>query len=86
MKIVTTKKFTKQFKKQSLHTRKEFEKRVKIFLIDNNHPLLCVHKLKGIYKDLWSLSITGNIKVIFDKSHKSTIVFITIGSHSELYS
>jgi len=84
--IVTTKKFRKQFKKQPLKIRREFEKRVAFFLISNNNSQLHIHKLKGIYEGLWSLNITGDIRVIFDTSRQSVVEFIAIGSHSELYS
>lgn len=86
MRITTTKKFDKQFRKQPVRVKKEFEKRVEIFLADVNDPQLHVHKLKGVYDKLWSLNVKGDVRVIFDKRQEPLIIFIEIGSHSELYS
>lgn len=87
MHIITDKTFDKKFKKQSIKIKKEFEKRMGIFLDNPNHPILNIHKLSGgNLKGLWSFNLSGDIRVIFDKSHKDVIILIYIGSHSELYS
>ena len=86
MRISTTKKFDKQFKKQSAKIKGEFSKKVEMFLININDPLLHIHKLKGAYKVLWSLNVTSDVRVVFDKSYEPVIIFVAIGSHSELYS
>ena len=86
MKITTTRRFDKQFKKQSKKIKKEFERRISIFVQGNNDPVLNVHKLSGKLKNLWSFNVTGNIRVIFDNSQKGIIILVAIGSHSELYS
>jgi addiction module RelE/StbE family toxin len=51
-----------------------------------NHPILKTHKLSGKLKDLWSFNVTGDVRVVFDKSQKNVIILVDIGSHSELYS
>ena len=86
MRIATTKKFDKQFKKQSVKIKRELERKVEIFLIDTNDPLLHIHKLRGAYEGLWSLNVTSDVRVVFDKSYEPVIIFVAIGSHSELYS
>ncbi len=85
MRIVTTKKFDKQFKKQPQKVQKEFAKRIGLFLVDLHNPILKTHKLSGRLKDLWSFSVSGDIRVIFDKSFDDVVVLEAIGSHSELY-
>lgn len=85
MRITTTKKFDKQFRKQSQKIQKEFSKRIELFLIDLNSPILNTHKLSGKLKDLWSFNVSGDIRVIFDKSFDKVIILEAIGSHSELY-
>ncbi|NCS99145.1 type II toxin-antitoxin system mRNA interferase toxin, RelE/StbE family [Candidatus Parcubacteria bacterium] len=87
MQIITDKKFDKRFKKQSAKIKKEFEKRMEIFIEDFNHPILKTHKLSGgNLKGLWSFNLSGDIRVVFDRSQKEVIILIDIGSHSELYS
>ncbi len=51
-----------------------------------NSKILKTHKLSGRLKDLWSFSLSGDIRVIFDKIVKEIIILVDIGSHSELYS
>jgi len=86
MRITTTKRFDKQFRKLPQKTQKEFSKRIELFLIDLDNPILNVHKLSGKMKDLWSFNVSGDIRVVFDKSFGDIVVLEAIGSHSELYS
>jgi addiction module RelE/StbE family toxin len=85
MRITTTKKFDKQFRKQSQKIQKEFARRIELFLVDTNSPILNTHKLSGKLRDLWSFNVTGDIRVVFDKSFGEIIVLEAIGSHSELH-
>ena len=60
---------------------------MEIFLENPDHPVLNTHKLSGgNLKGLWSFNLSGDIRVVFDKSQKDVIILIDIGSHSELYS
>lgn len=86
MQIVTDRKFDKRFKKQSSKIKKEFERRLRILVKDIDDPILNMHKLSGKLKDLWSFNVSGDIRVVFDKSQKGIIILVDIGSHSELYS
>lgn len=86
MKVTTTKKFDKQFKKQTPKVQKEFANRIALFLVDIHNPILNTHKLSGKLKELWSFNVSGDIRVIFDKSFPNIVVLEAIGAHSELYS
>lgn len=86
MRIRTTKKFDKQFKKQPQKIQKEFAKRIELFLVDVNNFTLNTHKLSGKLKNLWSFNVSGDIRVVFDKAYDDVIILVVIGSHSELYS
>ncbi len=83
--IVTSNKFNKQFEKQPKKIRDQFKLRMEIFTKDINDRTLNIHKLSGKYDNLWSLNVSGDIRVIFDRNHKDIIVLVAIGSHSELY-
>ncbi|MCB9805984.1 type II toxin-antitoxin system mRNA interferase toxin, RelE/StbE family [Candidatus Nomurabacteria bacterium] len=85
MLIVANKKFDKKVSKQSLEVQKELKNRIRIFAYNKNHPILKTHKLSGKLKGLWSFSVSGDIRVIFDQSQKGVIILVDIGSHSELY-
>ncbi|MBT3282787.1 type II toxin-antitoxin system mRNA interferase toxin, RelE/StbE family [bacterium] len=86
MEIVTTKKFDKQFRRQSVKIKKEFEKRIALFLSNINNPILNIHKLSGKLKDQWSFNVSGDIRVVYDISYDNIVILVAIGSHSELYS
>ena len=85
MRITTTRNFDKQFKKQPVKIQKAFAKRIELFLIDLNNPILNTHKLSGKLKDLWSFNVSGDIRVVFDRSFDDMVILEAIGSHSELY-
>lgn len=84
--ITTTKKFDKKIKKQPIKVQNQFKKRIQIFMEDINNPILNIHKLSGDLTDLWSFNVSGDIRVVFDKSQKGIVILVDIGSHSELYS
>lgn len=85
MRITTTKKFDKQFKKQRAKIRDEFAGRIGLFLLDTNHPTLNIHKLSGKLKNQWSFNVSGDIRVVYEKSQDDIIILVAIGSHSKLY-
>ncbi len=86
MRIIPHKKFKKQFRKLRRNDRKQFEKRVKIFLVDPFNPILNNHELRGKYKRFRSINITADLRVIYEIIKKDTVLFLTIDSHSNLYS
>lgn len=85
MKVTTTKKFDKQFRRQPEKTQKEFAERITLFLVDIHTPILNTHKLSGKLEGLWSFNVSGDIRVIFDKSFDNIVILEAIGSHGELY-
>lgn len=85
MRILLHKNFKKQYKKLPKKIQVKFSERLKIFLDDNNHPLLNTHSLQGEDRPLISINITGNYRALF-VIENNTVVFHKIGTHSELYS
>jgi addiction module RelE/StbE family toxin len=45
------------------------------------HPSLRLHALHGKLKGLWSISITGGFRIIFERQPNGDILFISIGKH-----
>lgn len=85
MKITLHKDFEKQYQKLRESEKKRFKKRRDLFLLDEFNPILNNHSLKGKYLGFRSINITGDLRVIFTKIQDS-VIFITIDSHSNLYS
>ena len=79
-----SKKFRKRLLKQSPAVQKRFEQRFELFLADPFHPILRNHFLHGTFDGYRSINITGDVRAVF-KQNEHTILFVEIGSHSELY-
>ena len=78
--------FKKMFKKHPFWVRKKLAERSFLFLQDQYNPLLNNHTLGGEWAGHRSINITGDIRVIFRQISDDYVVFVAIGSHSELYS
>lgn len=61
-----------------------FWKKMDIFISDPFDPGLRTHKLSGKLKDMWSFSVTYDVRVIF-YFEEDRVVFVDIGSHDEVY-
>lgn len=56
-------------------------KKEKIFKENPLHPSLRLHALQGKLKGLWSISVTGGYRIIFERQKNGDILFISIGKH-----
>lgn len=61
------------------------EKQIQLFEENPSHPSLRTHKLSGKIQDLWSISITMNIRMIYILLDKDAALFIKIGTHDQVY-
>jgi len=59
--------------------------RINLFLKNKKARILNTHRLKGKYKDCYSINITADVRVIYEKIESDTYLFIAVGTHSELY-
>lgn len=81
-------KFHKHFTKRIANSpslRKKFDGRLIEFLDNPNNPLLNDHALKGDQSGRRAFSITGDIRVIYRKKNDTTILFLDIGTHNQVY-
>ncbi len=86
MKIFLHKNFTKKYEKLNQKTKDKFKEKRDIFLQNPFHPILQNHELHGKYKGCRSIKITADLRVIYETIKKDIILFLTIDSHSNLYS
>lgn len=56
-------------------------KKEKIFKENLLHPSLRLHPLQGRLKGLWSISITGGYRIIFERQANGDVLFISVGKH-----
>lgn len=62
----------------------KIQKQLKLFKHNTYHPSLRTHKLKGNLSNTWSISIEGNIHMIYFIS-KNEAVFFKIGNYDTVY-
>ncbi len=73
--------FEKKIKKSPLEIQILTDKKVELFKKNPLHPSLRLHELHGRFKGIWSISITGSYRIIFERQKNGDIVFISIGRY-----
>lgn len=86
MKIIVHKNFKKHYRALKTGEKGKFKERRDLFLKNPFHPLLNNHALRGEYTGFRSINITGDIRVLYELVGENTAHFITIDSHSNLFS
>jgi len=76
--------FQKDFKKLPPKIKNRFYDRLSLFLQNKFDPILNYHPVEKAFPGCRSINVTGDYRAIF-KEERDTAIFITIGSHSELY-
>lgn len=50
-----------------------------------NHPTLALHELKGNLKDVWSISVEADLRVLIDFTNPDKPLLVDIGTHNQVY-
>lgn len=84
--------YSRQFKKQLRQApnkiQESFRKRRELFLENASHPQLHNHPLTGQWQGCRSFNVTGDWRAIFTEKRGSSglsLLFIALGTHSQLY-
>ena len=83
--IKFSKTFIKQRKKASKKVQKIVDEGIELFVENPADPLLSLHKLRGVLRKYHSINIFGDWQVIIKISREEVVVFMFLGTHSELY-
>lgn len=76
----------KGFVKKHPELIRQYEKTLKILEIDSHHPSLRLHRLKGRFKDLHSISINISYRITLELYfNDKEIVLVNVGHHGEVY-
>lgn len=62
----------------------KFQQRLKLFINDSTNPILKDHQLIGPKSYRRAFSVTGNIRVIYQKV-AGGVLLMDIGSHNQVY-
>ncbi len=88
MEVAFSSAFARAFKKV-VKGRKSLEDtfwaKVDIFLGDPYDKRLRTHKLTGKLRELWSFSVTYDVRVVFFFAESDKAVFVDIGDHDSVY-
>jgi len=79
------KQFVRQIKKAPKNIRSQVVERIELFVSDPFSPILNNHALTGEYKNYRSINITGDWRAIYQVLDSNTVIFIDLGTHSQLY-
>lgn len=88
MKIKLHPKFKKSYKKRIAVNKKlalQVEERVNLFILDSHNPSLKDHGLSGAKRELRAFSITGDIRLVYQKITEDEVIVLDIGSHNQVY-
>ena len=77
--------FEKKFAKLPNKVREQFKKRKDLFVQEPYHPLLYNHNLHEPYAGCRSINVTGDYRAIFFHVSDSTVRFINIDTHHNLF-
>lgn len=85
MQIEFHKDFKKDFKKLSPKIQKKFWERLELWQEQPLHPLLNHHMLSGKYQGLHSINITADVRALYQQKGQVLVIYLMIGTHSQLY-
>lgn len=80
-----TKGFIKQFKLLRPKQKERFYERLELFKKDPHSKRLRDHALKGKYTGYRSIDIEGDLRALYCVKGDVIVIFVFIGSHSQLY-
>lgn len=85
-KIAFSSSFQKQLRQIQRKDEKLFKKVKKqfsLFKLNPKHPSLRLHKFKGDLKDVWSLLVTIDFRLLFIEDRE--YYFFDMGTHDQVY-
>lgn len=76
--------FKKKFKKLPVKIQERFYERLDILFQNKFERVLNNHVVDPVFPHCSSINVSGDYRAIFE-DHDGVIIFLTIGTHSELY-
>lgn len=85
MDVDFTKAFNKQFQKLPSKQQKQTRAAVALFVQDVTTPSLRNHGLKGEWHGYRSITAGGDLRLHFQVITDNKVLFVAVGTHSQLY-
>lgn len=87
MKIIYKKRFEKSFEKIGLKFQNKILSTIELFQRDPFDPSLKNHGLKGELKGKRAISVTADVRIIFEEFDSYIlVVMLDVGTHNQVYS
>lgn len=80
-----SKRFKKAYQRLPKPVQQSFNERLVLFFKNTQDPLLRNHALTGEWESCRSINVTGSYRAIYRQETKTSVRFLAIGTHSELY-
>ncbi|OGF34838.1 hypothetical protein A2482_02065 [Candidatus Falkowbacteria bacterium RIFOXYC2_FULL_48_21] len=80
-KIEYSQRFLRRLRKLPPEIAKMVAVKIALFKQDQFYPSLRLHRLRGALSGLWSISISGKYRAIFERQEDGCITFVTVGQH-----
>ena len=74
-----------KIKRRDKKLSERIQKQLLLFISNHKHSSLRVHKLSGSMNNLWSISITMSIRMVYKLLAEDKAYFTDIGTHDEVY-
>lgn len=85
MTIDFPKSFTKQAKNLKLAQKQRLAAALRLFRVEPHHPDLSNHPLTGKWRGHRSISFGGDWRAHYKVIDENTVMFVAVGTHSQLY-
>lgn len=86
MKVLYHKKFDKHFEKLTFKLQDKVIETIDLFKINPHNPSLKNHTLKGEMAGKNSISVTGDIRIIFEEhDNYILVIMLNVGTHNQIY-
>lgn len=86
MKVKFHRRFEKQYKKLPDHLKQKTKQVVQRFMEDPFASSLKNHALTGRMQDLRSISVTGDLRIVFREfDDHALVIFLNVGGHGKVY-
>ena len=79
--IYYSKCFIKQLKALPKAVVQRAIQKEEIFRLNPLHTSLRLHELHGKFRGIWSISISGSYRIIFERMNNGDVLFHSIGRH-----
>ncbi|MEK7560609.1 MAG: type II toxin-antitoxin system mRNA interferase toxin, RelE/StbE family [Patescibacteria group bacterium] len=84
--IIFHRHFEKRYAKISSAQQKQVKERLSIFARNPFDAVLQNHSLHGKYQGYRSINISGDWRAVYKFREDGAMIFVDLGTHSELYS